>query len=267
MLISTFIHYFKRLGGVYITQKVVLLRKPLELYNLVAGKVIASFGSMDAVLGYLVDGKTIEQYIAGWERIEFPAERKGESGLSGSPWPSSGGFIGDDETTADYPARMNVKLSGAARSYDQMLREFTKQHGSAGEEHGIVVDAAGFVSKYRHGNSGSISGLTGEQNEIAIHNHPAGGWPNFSKEDILNTAMGTRRGIVAVSSAKGRNTETAQYAGTYTFTKGQNFKASDFVKAVSTAKISGKDYNDAVSRWLRANQKKYGYKYTYTKAK
>ena len=31
--------------------------------------------------------------------------------------------------------------------------------------------------------------------------------------------------------------------------------------------ISGKDYNDAVDKWLRANQKKYGYSYTYVKAK
>ncbi len=37
MLIEKFKQDFKRLGGVYITRKVVLLRKPLELYSLVGG--------------------------------------------------------------------------------------------------------------------------------------------------------------------------------------------------------------------------------------
>lgn len=79
--------------------------------------------------------------------------------------------------------------------------------------------------------------------------------------------MGTRRGIVAVSSTKGRDTDTAKYAGTYSFVKGTHFNASGFVKGVNSAKLSGKDYNDAVSKWLKANQKKYGYKYSFTKAK
>ena len=43
------------------------------------------------------------------------------------------------------------------------------------------------------------------------------------------------------------------------------FNASGFVKAINTATLSGKDYNDAVNKWLKANQKKYGYKYSYSK--
>lgn len=120
---------------------------------------------------------------------------------------------------------------------------------------------------YRHGNAGSISGLTGNGKEIAIHNHPRDGWPTFSKEDVINTALGTRRGIVAVSTKTGRGDDTARYAGVYTFTKGTHFNASGFVKAVNSAQLSGKDYNDAVSKWLKANQQKFGYKYSYQKAK
>ena len=159
---------------------------------------------------------------------------------------------------------MNTKV-GVNRTYEDTVRAFAKVHANSDIEHGVVVDAYGFVTKYRHGNAGSISGLTGNGTEIAIHNHPKDGWPTFSKEDVVNTAMGTRRGIVAVSSPQGRTPETAKYAGTYSFVKGTHFNASGFVKAVNTAKLSGTDYNDAVSRWLKANQKKFGYKYSYSK--
>lgn len=272
MQIEQFKRDFKRLGGVYITEKVVLFRKPLELYNLATGKSIATFSSIDGVLAYDMGGKTVADIIADWKEITFPIEHGGRGSGSGmgfsGGWPSSGSLGGgNDETTADLPARMNVKLSGASRSYADMLREFTKAHGSANEEHGIVVDEHGFVTKYRHGNAGSISGLTGNGKEIAIHNHPAAGWPTFSKEDVINTAMGTRRGIVAVSSTAGRGEDSAKYAGTYTFVKGARFNASGFVKAVNGAKLSGKDYNDAVHKWLKANQKKFGYSYSYAKAK
>ena len=84
-------------------------------------------------------------------------------------------------------------------------------HGDALEEHGVVVDEQGFATKYRHGNAGSISGLTGNGKEIAIHNHPRDGWPTFSKEDVINTALGTRRGIVAVSTKTGRGDDTVRY--------------------------------------------------------
>lgn len=76
-----------------------------------------------------------------------------------------------------------------------------------------------------------------------------------------------RRGIVAVSTKEGRGEESAKYAGTYSFVKGGHFNASAFIKGVNSAKLSGKDYNDAVSRWLKANQKKYGYTYSFTKAR
>lgn len=82
---------------------------------------------------------------------------------------------------------------------------------------------------------------------------------------MVNTALGTRKGIVAVSGTKGRSEDSAKYAGTYSFVKGTHFNASGFVKAINTATLKGADYNDAVNKWLKANQKKYGYKYSYTK--
>lgn len=270
MHIDKFKHDFKRLNGVYATDSVILLRKPLELYNLATGKTVATFDSLDEALHFEIDGKTLEQRVADWTEIVFPVEHGGRGSGSGmgfsGKWPSSGGGSAKDKSTSDFPARMNVKVS-SKRTYEDMVKAFIATHGSAMEEHGIVVDAQGFVSTYRHGNAGSISGLTGNGKEIAIHNHPRDGWPTFSKEDVINTAMGTRRGIVAVSTKEGRGEDSAKYAGTYSFVKGGHFNASAFIKGVNSAKLSGKDYNDAVSRWLKANQKKYGYTYSFTKAR
>ena len=177
MQLDRFKHEFKRLNGVYATDKVVLFRNPLELYSLTTGKIIASFNSLDEALHFEIDGKTLEQRISAWTEITFPVEHGGRGG----GWPSSGGGSGKDETTADLPARMNVKI-GSNRVYEDMVRAFVAAHGDALEEHGVVVDEQGFATKYRHGNAGSISGLTGNGKEIAIHNHPRDGWPTFSKE-------------------------------------------------------------------------------------
>lgn len=269
MHIDRFKRDFKRLNGVYATNTVILLRNPLELYDLATGKTIATFKDLDEALRFELDGKTLEQRVADWTEIIFPVEYGGRGGGSGmgfsGGWPSAGGGNGKDETVADHPARMNTRV-GVNRTYEDMVRAFAEVHANADEEHGVVVDQYGFATKYRHGNAGSISGLTGNGTEIAVHNHPKNGWPTFSKEDVINTAMGTRRGIVAVSSKQGRSAETAKYAGTYSFVKGTHFNASGFIKAVNRAKLSGRDYNDAVSKWLKANQKKYGYTYSFSKA-
>lgn len=269
MQLDKFRSEFKRLNGVYATDEVVLFRKPLELYNLTTGETIATFKNLDEALAFEIDGKTLQHRVSAWTEIVFPVEHGGRGGGSGmgfdGGWPSAGGGNSKDETTSDFPARMNTRL-GVNRTYEDMVKAFADAHASDDIEHGIVVDALGFATKYRHGNAGSISGLSGGRSEIAIHNHPKDGWPTFSKEDVINTAMGTRRGIVAVSSKQGRSAETAKYAGTYSFVKGNRFDASGFIKGVNKAKLSGKDYNDAVDKWLRNNQKKYGYKYSYIRA-
>lgn len=51
----------------------------------------------------------------------------------------------------------------------------------------------------------------------------------------------------------------------YILQKGNHFKANAFVKAVNNAHLKGKDYDDAVDRWLKANAKKYDYKYEFRK--
>ena len=88
---------------------------------------------------------------------------------------------------------------------------------------------------------------------MVIHNHPSGG--AFSDADLLNTAADRRiKGVIA----SGKNYD-------YKFEKGTHFKAQAFSKAVRSAKMQGKDYDDAVDKWLKKNKDKYGYKYSRTK--
>ena len=81
MQLDRFKHEFKRLNGVYATDKVVLFRNPLELYSLTTGKIIASFNSLDEALHFEIDGKTLEQRISAWTEITFPVEHGGRGGV------------------------------------------------------------------------------------------------------------------------------------------------------------------------------------------
>jgi len=99
----------------------------------------------------------------------------------------------------------------------------------------------------------AISGKN--KGNMILHNHPSGG--AFSDSGLISASLGNEKGIVA----SGKN-------GDYIFQKkGGHFKAAEFIKAVKTAKMKGKDYDDAVDKWLKANQKKYGYTYKFVKAK
>lgn len=93
------------------------------------------------------------------------------------------------------------------------------------------------------------------QKTMIIHNHPSGG--AFSDSDLLSVSAQKRaKGIIA----SGKNYD-------YKFEKGSHFNAQGFCKAVKTAKLTGKNYDEAVHKWLnnKENKKKYGYKYSRTK--
>lgn len=253
MLIADFRRQYAELGGVYVTDKVVLLREPLELYSLTSGEVIQRFNSLEDALAYDLDGKTLEQRVSDWTEIVFVYDggRGGSSGMKEFSFGHAGGGGGDADLL-DYPARLNVILSGKSRSPEDMLRAFRALHANDAVESGITVDEHGFVTKYVHGGPTSVA-IRGGKGEMVYHNHPGGG--NFSDSDLISVSMGAERGIVASGKF-----------GDYKLVKTDKFKASEFVKAVKTAKMRGHDYNDAADRWLKANQKKYGYKYSFTKA-
>lgn len=253
MQIDRFKHEFKQLGGVTLEDSWVLFRCPLQLYNLETEETI-SFKNLDEALSYELDGKTLEQRISQWTSISFRRDggRGGESGLSTFSFghaPRGGG----DNGKPDLPARMNTRL-GVNRTPEDTLRAFREAHVNDGYESGVAVDEHGFVTRYVHGGATSVA-IYGTKGEMVYHNHPGKKGGNFSDSDLISTSMSAERGIVA----SGRE-------GDYKFVKTHKFNATGFVKAVKSARLRGTDYDDAADRWLKANQKKYGYKYSFTKA-
>ena len=254
-----------------LTDDVILFRRPLELYNLTTGETLGKYKTLDDVLSIEIDDKTVADIINGWEHLP-PTSFNGGGGSSsgmdaythrGIPM---GGGAGGGAGSNDFPARFNGLNRNGEASFEKTLDNFRSAHVNDNYESGITVDAQGFTTQYVHGGASSVS-IGGSKGEITIHNHPSDGWPIFSGADLVSTASLREAGVVASSSRKGRGSDTAKYAGDYIFTKSQNFKATEFIKGVKTANLKGKDYNDAVDKWLKANQKKYGYVYTYRPSK
>ena len=254
------------MGGVLLNSSVILFRKPLELWDMDTGKTIAEFkgNDVEVVLDYELDGKTIRSIIEGWKHIPVIAlhKRGGDSGMGythrGIP---KGGMGGSGFSSKDLPARFNGTF-GNETGFDKALAAFRSAHAGSDTEHGITVDARGFVTQYIHGTAGEVM-IAGGNGEFVLHNHPKNGWPTFSGGDLISTSLSPEQGIVASSTKAGRDADTAKYAGDYIFTKTPHFNASAFVKGVKNAYLKGNDYNDAVHKWLTAHQKKYGYVYTY----
>lgn len=271
MTVNDFKREFKQVNFVYLKDGIILFRKPLEIYDEEADKTIQRFkgNDTDPVLDFVLDGETVREIINKWDDLpRIFADAKGSrTGDSYSKtWTMSRKGRGKGERDqADLPARLNTKVAATKRDYQDMLNAFIKLHADSDTEHGITIDTHGFATQYIHGGKGSV-GIWGKKGEMVIHNHPSDGYPNFSKDDILSVTQSKERGIVAVSAKKGRDKATARYAGTYTFEKTQHFDATGLTKALKRAQISGKNYDDAVSNWLKKNQKRYGYKYSYVPA-
>lgn len=260
MRIDIFKHEFKQLNGVMLTDTVMLFCRPLELYDMANNTTIATFKgkNLDVVLPYEIEGKTVQQIIEGLSSmpiIELNGGRGGGSGMG--EWSGKFGHApherGSGHDKSDLPARLNVKL-GANRSPEDMLKAFREAHVNDNFESGVAVDEYGFVTRYVHGGATSV-GIYGRKGEMIYHNHPGTKGGNFSDSDLLSTAMSAEKGIVASGKE-----------GDYVFVKTHKFNATAFTKAVKNATLRGKDYTDAADRWLKANQKKYGYKYSFNKA-
>ena len=149
-----------------------------------------------------------------------------------------------------HPAYANVRIK--SKTLEGAMSEFQRTHGNSDHEWAYVVDGSGFVHRYVEGNASSVSVYGSSRDSTILHNHPSGG--AFSKNDMLSIASQPSRGIVASGSKYN-----------YVFQKGTHFRADAFRQAVSTARMTGKDYDDAVDRWLSSHQRDYHYKY-YRKA-
>lgn len=259
MLESTFLHTFRQAGAARITKNYILFRKPLQIYNMHSDET-AYFKSNEEMYCYRIEtGETVGEIIKNAKPREFWEHTlNGGRGSDSDGWSGSFGHAddeGDGKNVPDFPARMNGIIK--TKNTEEALKQFRQKHVGGKYEHAVSVDENGFVSEYVHGGSVSV-GITGRKGETILHNHPGnskGRGGNFSDADLLSTATGPERGIVAVAPE-----------GNYSFRKGQHFKVAAFTKAVRNATLRGKNYDDAAGKWLTRNQKKYGYTYSFEKA-
>lgn len=187
--------------------------------------------------------------ISTIKTIEFKID--GGRGASGNSknrvkWKNAGGG-GGDGTVGDLPARMNNKIK--VKTETSAIHQFRAKHGNDKKEHLITVDKNGFVSGYNHGGKHSVGMARYRKGDLVIHNHPSNS--TFSPADMLMMAGTKTRGVVATHNK-----------GYRIVTKNTHFDAIGFTKAVKRKQktgFAGKDINKAVDKFLKANQKKYGY--------
>ena len=158
-----------------------------------------------------------------------------------------------------------------------MIKGFAQTHAGSKIEYGAVIDSRGYATGYYEGSSGSVSFPDrATENRHVIHNHPRGGWANFSGQDLVMMARSKSTGITAVSqNSKARSNASEAYkrayknrrAGTYKITKTHRFKPKEFEEAVRRVQVHDESYDLDLHKWLKANQRTYGYKYSYSKAK
>lgn len=248
MIDSVFGHEFKQANGVYLTENHILFRKPLELYDM-KNDISVYFKTLDEAYEFKIGNKTIKQIVADATIDIFKVRCDGGSG-AGSPSQSFtfGNAGGGGRMDSDLPARMNTRIK--TKTVDEAIKQFRNKHQNSGIEHLMILDTDGFVSQYNHGERSSVGWVQtrSTKNGLVVHNHPSSS--HFSDTDLLNLSTTSTRGVVATTKQ-----------GYYMVTKGTHFKTNEFAKAVKKASMQGSDYNDAVDKWLKKNQKRYGYVY------
>lgn len=233
---------------------VTVFRKPLQIWIEETNQEIR-FKTIDELLDYQLDGAKVIDIISGMESLSGDMNLYGGRGGESSPQ-GEYRFSGASDTNLGrdirrLPAEANTKIK--TKTYEEALKQFQTKFANSDHEYAYEIDRQGYVHAFNEGgkHAVNVANMT-SRNNIIVHNHPSGG--HFSDADLLNMAQTRTSGVVAVGNKK-----------TYTVTKnGGHFKATEFTKAVKTAKMKGKDYDDAVHKFLKANQKKYGYTYTRT---
>lgn len=259
MLESTFLHEFRLSGGARLTESLILFRKPLQIYDLQANETVY-FASMQDAYGYQIGSRTVKDIISAakvGDMFGCVLDGGRGSGSDGQDYAFShaphNGSRDDIYGNGDFAARINAAVK--TKNVDEALRVFREMHVKDGKEHSVVVDEYGYATSYIHGGRTSTPIGGTKRGDMVYHNHPGAIGGNFSDTDLITISRIAAKGIVA----SGRE-------GDYKFTKGTHFKAAEFVKAMKNARPRGKNYDAAVGNWLARNQKRYGYKYSFTKA-
>lgn len=186
-----------------------------------------------------------------------------------------GGSKNGSADDRELAARVNRLYKGNKQSIDNMRMNFRNEVINDNIEHMIAVDSDGFAHVMRRGDSGSV-GIRNEEvaGKFVFHNHPdrangdSGG--TFSRADLAVTAENDSLGIGA-----------SERKGDWIFAKTKNFKPKEFVKGLQKSPVTNtvivvgnetsKQAYERTQRqtmnWLRANQKRYGYKFTFKEDK
>lgn len=244
-------------GGFYLDKEneVFIFREPLSLWESKEDKSI-EFDSVDDLFAFVYAGRPIGDIIAEMETLDVTKD----GGVGGT---KEGEFKfshadrrrGNGQQKDILPAYANVRIK--SKTLEGAMQEFRERFKDSDHEWAYEVDPQGYVHQYKEGGATSVAISGTNKNNMILHNHPGGG--AFSDSDLISASLGNERGIVA----SGVN-------GDYIFQKnGGHFKATEFVKAVKRAKMKGKDYDDAVNKWLgdKDRQKQFGYSYKFVKTK
>lgn len=252
MTLEHFSELLKGNNGISITDELIVFND-FELFNYRTSES-KQYKSLDELVNANPDVKKIIE-----ETDEFYLDWKGGRGSSSGGAKMGGGFGSAGEETNEnnrtplFPAELNLG-NKKGTSVDKVIDKFINKYGNANREYAVTIDENGYATQHIKGGKHSV-GISGMKGETLIHNHPSGS--NFSDADLKNFATTQIKSIVATSSNKDTK-------GTYQITKGNNFKAKEFVKALSKAKwdTNKYSYNTGADWWLKKNQDKYGYKYT-----
>ena len=262
MNFQRFFYTFRDVDGVQLTTDVFLFRKPLEIWNAKTDKTVRFNNLKDVWKCEIAPGKTVGDALADRESFVFElngGHGKG-SGANGTFkfGHASGGGVAVGEIEPLQPVQANVRIK--SKTPEAALKEFRQSHVLLDAEYMYEVDRQGFVRQYAGGDATSVAPTKAVQKGSMIyHNHPGQKGGAFSDNDLYFVAQTKASGIVA----SGRE-------GDYILIKkGGHFKANNFVKAVKNARMKGKDYDDAVIKWLgdKDRQKKLGYTFEFKPAK
>ena len=233
-----------------------LCTRPLRCEDLETNTV-TKFKSLREAWNFCFDGvHTVADALAGIKRFEAKLRgRKGSSsdGMKEFRFGHARGGKGElINTPPHFPVEANARIK--VKTEENAIDYFARQYRDADHEYGMLIDPQGFIHDYKEGGATSV-GIFGRKGTFTVHNHPGGG--AFSDGDLISTAHERSSGIAAIGKG-----------GDYYFRKkGGHFKGPQFARAVKNARLRGKDYDDAVRRWLTANQKKFGYTFQFVKHK
>lgn len=233
-----------------LNQDVILFKLKKGRWEVYDSEVSTEYNTLDAAAKHkCISGQTVEELINKLETIKIALEGGRGSGSNQThQWRSAMDGPGGGENKSDLPARMNNAIK--VKTPEEAIAAFRRKHDNSDIEHAITVTPQGFVNSYVHGGTSSVMPGRTLKGDLVIHNHP--NKSSFSPADLLSSA----------SSPYGRGVVATYGSGYRIFTKGSHFDAVGFTKAVNRATsrgLKGKNINDAVDRFLKRNQKKYGY--------